>query len=208
MPQAALSPEHENAKRILQEGWILFQQKGYRGATLDELCARCGITKPTLYYYFHDKETLFVQVLSHQLHGFHVTIEQPGPLAVRLERITVAILDSFQTEYTTLLRDREHIHASENQLAVREAFRAELFDPLAELMRAGIASGELHPERPHTLVLIFLGMVNSFIHRAEELNLDNQALAGLLIGYFLNGAATASAQSIQSQPRIKVNSRE
>ncbi len=41
--------DHENAERILDEGWRLFQQKGYRGVTVDELCLRCGITKPTLY---------------------------------------------------------------------------------------------------------------------------------------------------------------
>ncbi len=47
-----------NKELILQEGWRLFQQKGYRGVSTDELCERCSITKPTLYYYFQDKENL------------------------------------------------------------------------------------------------------------------------------------------------------
>ena len=46
--------EHENAGRILAIAWELFQQKGYRGATVDEICERCHLTKPTLYYYFND----------------------------------------------------------------------------------------------------------------------------------------------------------
>ncbi|MBV5350315.1 helix-turn-helix transcriptional regulator, partial [bacterium] len=54
------STENVNAERILQDGWELFQQKGYRGVSVDEICLRCGITKPTLYYYFKDKENLFV----------------------------------------------------------------------------------------------------------------------------------------------------
>jgi hypothetical protein len=37
--------DHPNAERILQEGWELFQQKGYRGVSVDELCQRCQITK-------------------------------------------------------------------------------------------------------------------------------------------------------------------
>jgi AcrR family transcriptional regulator len=41
--------DHEKAERILQEGWVLFQQKGYRGVTIDELCARHKQTTPFLF---------------------------------------------------------------------------------------------------------------------------------------------------------------
>ena len=34
--------DHENAERILEEGWRLFQQKGYRGVTVDEVYLSCG----------------------------------------------------------------------------------------------------------------------------------------------------------------------
>jgi len=51
-------PEHENANRILAMAWRLFQQKGYKGVTIDEICSGCGLTKPTLYYYYRDKEGL------------------------------------------------------------------------------------------------------------------------------------------------------
>jgi TetR/AcrR family transcriptional regulator len=70
--------DHPNAERILQDGWELFQQKGYRGVSVDELCERCQITKPTLYYYFKDKEDLFIEVLLHRLHGFREVIENSG----------------------------------------------------------------------------------------------------------------------------------
>ena len=90
--------DHENAERILEEGWRLFQQKGYRGVTVDELCACCQLSKPTLYYYFQDKENLFVQVLQYKLHGFHAAAEQPGTLPERLQAVARLILDSFQSE--------------------------------------------------------------------------------------------------------------
>lgn len=106
--------DHENAELILKEGWRLFQQKGYRGVTVDELCLRCKLSKPTLYYYFKDKENLFVNVLQYKLRGFHAAAEQPGSLAERLERVATTILDSFQTEYSTLLHDREHLKKPEN----------------------------------------------------------------------------------------------
>lgn len=180
-------PEHENARRILDEAWRLFQQKGYRGVSVDELCQRCELTKPTLYYYFGDKENLFAQVLRYKLRGFREVIEQPGPLAERLQRIARAILESFEADYTTLLRDRAHLKRPENLDAVRSAFRGELFGPLTALMREGIARGELRAEEPATLTLFFLGAVNNFIGRSAELGMADDALARKLTDYFLNG---------------------
>jgi AcrR family transcriptional regulator len=180
--------DHENAERILEEGWRLFQQKGYRGVTVDELCLRCGITKPTLYYYFDDKENLFVQVLQHRLRGFHTEVERPGSLAERLQYVAANILDNFQTEYSALLRDREHLKKPENLTKIREAFRGELFGPLFGLMQAGIERGELAADNPEVLTLIFLGIVNNFIGKAAELGVDNPALARQLTAYFLTGA--------------------
>jgi AcrR family transcriptional regulator len=180
--------DHENAGLILREGWKLFMEKGYRGATVDELCLRCGLTKPTLYYYFHDKENLFVQVLQHQLRGFHAVIERPGSLRDTLQQIAVSILESFPTEYTVLLRDREHIKDPGNLLRIRDAFHQEMFGPLINLMRGGIESGGLEAGDPETLSLIFLGVINNFIGRANEQNLDRAALAEKLTYYFLSGA--------------------
>jgi AcrR family transcriptional regulator len=180
--------EHENAERILEEGWRLFQQKGYRGVSMDELCRRCGITKPTLYYYFQDKENLFVQVLQHRLRGFHSEAARPGTLAERLQSVAASILESFQTEYSALLRDREHIKKPGNLKKIRDAFRGELFSPLHDLMQAGVSSGQLAPEDPEALTLIFLGTVNNFIGKAGSFGTDNAALAQKLTAHFLNGA--------------------
>lgn len=180
--------EHENARRILDEAWRLFQHKGYRGVTVDDLCQRCGVSKPTLYYYYGDKENLFVQVLRHRLHGFREVIEQPGTLAERLARVVVAILESFETDYTALLRDRKHMKRPENLDAVRSAFRGELFGPLAALMQEGIARGELRADDPATLTRFFLGAINNFIGRGAELGLTEAALAQKLTDYFLQGA--------------------
>ena len=155
--------EHENARRILDEAWRLFQQKGYRGVTVDDLCQRCGVSKPTLYYYYRDKENLFVQVLRHRLRGFREVIEQPGTLAEQLARVIVAILESFETDYIVLLRGRKHMKRPENLDAVRSAFR-----------------GELRADDPATLTLYFLG-------RGAELGLTEAALAQKLTDYYLQG---------------------
>jgi TetR/AcrR family transcriptional regulator len=180
--------DNENAERILQEGWRLFEQKGFRGVSLDELCLRSGVSKPTVYYYFHNKENLFVQVLRYKLRGFHAVIEQPGTLTERLERIAINILESFQIETSVLMRDREHIKQPEALHEIKEAFHSELFGPLIALMRLGIDRGELDGDNSEMLTLIFLGSINNFIGKAGEMHMSNADLARILTSYFLEGA--------------------
>jgi AcrR family transcriptional regulator len=180
--------DHENAELILSKGWALFQQKGFRGVTIDELCLQCGLSKPTLYYYFQDKENLFVQVLRHKLQGFHQVMEKAGTLPERLQWMAASILESFQTEYSVLLHDREHIKDAENLKRIRDAFHGEMFGPLINLMKSGIESGELDGDSPEMLALMFLGIINNFIGKAGEMGVDNLALAHTLTNYFLKGA--------------------
>ena len=183
--------EHENAERILREGWRLFQQKGFRGVTIDELCLTCGLTKPTLYYYFHDKENLFVQILVRRLQGFREVIEQPGPWEKQLEQIAAAILDSFQTEYSVLMHDMEHIKDPANQQRVSQAFRSELLDPMVKLMERGIREEILATNDPRFLAQAYMSMINGFIARMGGFSDNSSELANRLARFFLEGAKTA-----------------
>ena len=106
----------------------MFQQLGYRGTSVDELCQRCGITKPTLYYYFGNKETLFIQVLTRQLHGFRSILDADRPLVERLTELTQAMLTAFKTDIGSMMRDMEHVkeqslHDSMNQQLPPRAVR-------------------------------------------------------------------------------------
>lgn len=42
----------------------LFLDKGYDGASMDDVAAEAGVSKPTVYRYFADKEQLFTEVVS------------------------------------------------------------------------------------------------------------------------------------------------
>lgn len=181
--------EHESAERILTTAWELFQRKGYKGVTMDEICARCNLTKPTLYYHFGDKEGLFVAVFQRQLRLFHDVLQQPGTLEERLTHMAVAVLNNFQTQYTVLLHDREHIQKPENQQAVRDAFRGYLFNPLCSLMQSGLDIGVLRGRDAEMLTLMFLGIINNFINRSAAAGLDTNALASELTDLFLEGAS-------------------
>lgn len=47
-----------NREAILAAGLEVFSSQGFRGATLDEIAAKAGLSKPNLLYYFPSKEAI------------------------------------------------------------------------------------------------------------------------------------------------------
>ena len=57
-------PEGQNAKTLLiKAATSLFAEKGYASTSVREIVERAGVTKPVLYYYFKNKEGIFIAAL-------------------------------------------------------------------------------------------------------------------------------------------------
>ena len=200
-PNLPAVPTNENTERIFEEAWVMFQQLGYRGTSVDELCQRCGITKPTLYYYFGNKETLFIQVLARQLHGFRSILDSDRPLVERLTELTEAMLTAFKTDIGSMMRDMEHVKDPSLHASMDQSFRRELFDPLTRTMQDGIERGELRLNDSEFYAWIFLGLVNTFVRgRARPAHPgftdDPQLLAPRLVDFFFEGARRTPPRAI------------
>jgi hypothetical protein len=125
------------------------------------------------------------------LRNFHLACTAPGTLTEKLQIVALTILDSFKSDYSFLLRDREHLTHPENMARVRVAFRTELYQPINDLMQEGIASKELADQDAELLTLAFLGIVNNFIGKSSEKGLRNSDLAEGMVRFFLRGASVA-----------------
>jgi TetR/AcrR family transcriptional regulator len=56
--------QRKNRKAILDAALDVFSAQGFRGATLDQIAAEAGLSKPNLLYYFPSKEAIHVALLS------------------------------------------------------------------------------------------------------------------------------------------------
>jgi AcrR family transcriptional regulator len=62
-------------QRILDEATRLFAEQGFSATSVRQLVEACECTKPSLYYYFESKETLFEQVIERHLQTCTQVIE-------------------------------------------------------------------------------------------------------------------------------------
>lgn len=56
--------QRRNRKAILDAALQVFSAQGFRGATLDQIAAEAGLSKPNLLYYFASKEAIHAELLS------------------------------------------------------------------------------------------------------------------------------------------------
>jgi AcrR family transcriptional regulator len=196
-------PKNDNTERIFREAWELFQARGYRGASMDELCRRCGITKPTLYYYFKDKETLYFHVVLRQLQGFRAIMEADASLPERLVRLATLALSGFDASIAAMMRDMTHIKEASYHQAIGQAFQDELLGPLTAAIGQAMAAGEVREGDADFFARAYLGLINTFIGRKLASGAETEALARRLVALFLEGAQQEVQQTVLPQGRTR-----
>jgi TetR/AcrR family transcriptional regulator, copper-responsive repressor len=92
-------PRAFNLETSLDQAVIVFWQKGYSGASLDDLTRAMGINRPSLYASFGDKQTLFFRCVDH----YSNTVGQkPFAALVDTPDIQNAILSFFNAVIETV----------------------------------------------------------------------------------------------------------
>jgi len=137
---------------ILQAALASFQERGFAGTRLEDVAARAGVTKGTIYLYYPSKKELFKAVVRSELlpniEWIEAALHQPGPVAPLLERLfTFWARDLFPSPISVLpkLVIAEAGNFPELAHFYLETVVHRGLDLIASLLRRGIAAGEFRP---------------------------------------------------------------
>jgi len=142
---------------ILKAALAEFAQEGLAGARVDAIAASAGVNKALLYYYFHDKESLYGAVLDRFF--IHLTervmgeLDGSSPLGERLLRYTCAHFDCVaESPHYAKLFQGELMSAGRGGSAhltrIAELYIRPIAMRVSELLRQGIAGGEFREVDP------------------------------------------------------------
>lgn len=159
-------PPHSARDLILKAATEAFIAHGFSGASIDDIAARAGVSKPTIYSHFDGKENLFVAILSGVCDSFVGPILEPGADSEELASILVKIADSYTR--SVLQRNIVALH----RLFVAEAERfpdlsrryyqagpERVHRALADFLKTRMARGELRADDPLVLAEFFAALV-------------------------------------------------
>ena len=199
------------ALKIIESASGLFMQRGYRAVSITDIIKAAEVTKPTLYYYFPDKEEVFVQVGLHALaeleQRLHSAIGQTGDVRTRLLALANALLNVREGDMRMMRREMSEHMSPASQARLGKAFYAKLFTPIFRVMQEGITSGELGRFPAPTLTMMFLGMseaLHEFSPNTAQVGWDTtrppdfqiEVSAQHLVDMFLYGVATPTPATL------------
>jgi len=76
MPRVVPEYKAEAKKRILDVATRIVLEKGYQQVRMDDIAREAGISRPTLYLYYTNKEALFLEIISNIITGVGEMAEQ------------------------------------------------------------------------------------------------------------------------------------
>ncbi len=145
----------------------VFAERGYDGASMDDVAAAAGITKAAIYHHVASKEALLARGLERALDALVAVPERAREHAgTPLERLryvvraaAVLALDLLP-ELTVLVRVRGNSATERRAIARRRAFDREIAALVIEAQAAGDIDASLDP---HLTVRLVFGTVNSLV---------------------------------------------
>jgi AcrR family transcriptional regulator len=145
----------------------VFNERGYDGASMEDLSKRLGIAKSGIYHHVSGKEELLRMALDRALDGLWEAAERAqaldAPAIVRLEalvRDAIAVLVSRLAYVTLLLRVRGNTDVERAALDRRRAFDALVASLVEEAERDGDIRADIDPKLAARLLF---GTVNSVV---------------------------------------------
>ncbi len=150
---------------IIAHAKRLFRQKGYAGISINEIVEAAGITKPTLYYYFKDKESLYSSVMNSLLeHGkdYILTgLTKEASLEHNLKELTLGFFQNAPTSLVCMMKDAlENIQDSGHAMMVH-TMRTQIMTPFQKLFEQAIQKGEIAQGNAEDLALMYVMMMDA-----------------------------------------------
>jgi len=190
-------------QRLLSCATQLFTRKGYTATTVREIVGAAGVTKPVLYYYFRNKEGIYLELIRDAFAKFDALLDtsrgQRGSATERLLRLSDQIFSLFM-ENIEIARLMYSIYYGPPQGAPFfdfDTYHLKFQDAMRRLVKEGIRKGEFDRGNANDMVWAIIGAVNVAMEVQlchPDMGIERKRLAGILKLIFQGISAQRSKQ--------------
>jgi TetR/AcrR family transcriptional regulator len=162
-----------NSERILDAALEVFSVHGFRGATVDEIAEKAGMSKPNLHYYFRRKKDLYLAVLSRTLEMWLKPLEDvsaDGDPEAELKRYIEAKIDMSRSHpQESRLFANEILHGAPMLTPLLETRVRALVEEKAAVLRRWTQSGRLAAVDPYHLIFMIWAVTQHYADFAVQI---------------------------------------
>jgi AcrR family transcriptional regulator len=193
--------KEERTPEILEAALASFAEKGFAATRMDDIAARAGITKGTIYLYFDSKEAVF-KALARQSAGAQIAaitaqVEASESPSAELLRFVIATLGHFMRTTDRIILPRVLLAEMGNFPELAEFWRREIIDRglglFETIIKRGIARGEFrevppqHAARLCIAPLLVMALWRMHFEKFDSAPYDYQGLVQTHIETLLRG---------------------
>jgi TetR/AcrR family transcriptional regulator len=164
--------QNQNEALILDAALEVFSAYGYRGATVDQIAAKCGLSKPNLLYYFKRKEDIYTAVLERTLALWLAPLHALDANKNALEELTRYIsakLDlTFERPDASKLFANEILHGAPHVAAFLKGPLKELVAAKASVIRGWVQQGQIRPVDPEHFIFAIWAVTQHYADFAPQ----------------------------------------
>jgi len=179
----------QTSERILSTAHRLFMERGYVGVSINDVVQAVGITKPTLYYHYADKEALYTAVATRAL---ELMGEELRAVIVRtdlnFEDQVIKLIEVIQGHGDEDFRMMRHqirtFLAVHRQSSLADVFHAQMVRPIVALMEHGQRLGSIQAGSAFEIAMVFLCHVEAYTGpeaQVMRLPMDARRIAHLFL---------------------------
>jgi TetR/AcrR family fatty acid metabolism transcriptional regulator len=188
------SQELGKRELILEGALKIFSQKGFHGATVEEVAEVAGVGKGTVYLYFGSKTDLFVSVVEEKLKELReIIVERLKHMEGAYAKLAEAIklhLEFFKESREFIKVILSDLSGLERELdeRTRDA-RSRFVEVLTSIIEEGIKCGEFKDVEPRMAAYAIEGAISfvAFENLVNEVKTPSIPDASQLIDLCLNG---------------------
>ncbi len=179
---------------ILATATQLFIQQGYHGLAMRQISEALGVSKAALYYYFEDKEELFLAILTDYLEEIEAAVAaihtQTESGAEQIRRFVEMVLRQ-PAERRAIIRlasqEMAQLSASARQRFNR-LYHEKFIGKLTALLQSGMERGEFRPLDAETAAWALLGIMYPYFYPAHSGDRPIEPdTIGEIVTIYLNG---------------------
>jgi len=195
---AAARNTHRRAAEIMEAAARVFAERGYHGASTQDIADTLGIRQASLYYYFTSKEAALEQVCMQGVGGFYETAQgiQAGPgtprekLASLIRAHIAPLLD--RSNFVRVFLTQRQFLPNESRRRIGKWSRGieQIFEAV---IRQGVRKGEFRADAdPRLSTLAILGTANAVAAWYGKENASIERIGNEFVALALNGLASAT----------------
>ena len=167
-------PSRERRNRALKREAVVraaaqaFNERGFHNTSLDDIAGALGVTKPTIYYYFGNKEQLLFECFRAGLEpirsGFEAVEHSNAPARERLDEVVRNYARAIASEFGwCMVRAEDHDLGPDLRRQIN-ALKSEIDQGIRRLLLAGIEDGSIEPCDTKMTAFALAGALNWIAH--------------------------------------------